>query len=84
MRLAPVRKSQYARRGTRQVGAKEDHHGTRQRYTIMTACESWAACPLENGYVPPKIAVLFKAETGNRRWPDQNALGPMYVLHVPR
>ena len=40
----------------------------------MTACESWAACPLSDGYQPPKIAVLFKADKGDRDWPEQ-----MYV-----
>ena len=50
------------RRGASKVGAKEDHHGTRQRYTIMTSVQSW---PLASGEVP-KLALLFKAENGER------------------
>ena len=42
------------RRGASKVGAKEDHHGTRQRYTIMTSVQSW---PLAAGEVP-KIVLL--------------------------
>ena len=53
----------YARKGARKIGAKEDHHGTRQRYTVMTTVQSW---PSAVDADPPKIAVLFKAETGSR------------------
>ena len=53
----------YARKGARKIGAKEDHHGTRQRYTVMTTVQTW---PSAVDADPPKIAVLFKAETGSR------------------
>ena len=59
---------QLARKGTRKVGAREDHHGTRQRYTVMTTVQSWP-CPVDpvtGGVTPPKMAVLFKADNGAR------------------
>ena len=54
---------QLARRGSRKVGAREDHAGTRQRYSLMTTVQSW---PLPVGADPPKMAVLFKADNGAR------------------
>lgn len=51
---------QYARTGAARVSAREDHHGTRQRYTIMTTVQSWTT----DGGLPPKCAVLFKANSG--------------------
>ena len=54
---------QYARKGARQIGAKEDHHGTRQRYTVMTTVQSW---PSAVDADPPRIAFLFKADNGTR------------------
>ena len=55
---------QYARTGARRVGAREDHAGTRQRYTVMTAVQSWRT--VGDGGMPPKCAVLFKAASGTR------------------
>ena len=58
---------QLARRGSRKVGAREDHAGTRQRYSLMTTVQSW---PPPVGAGPPKMAVLFKADSGARRPAD--------------
>ena len=63
---------QYARTGAARVGAREDHAGTRQRYTVMTTVQSWLCGgagglpPDGAGGVPPKCAVLFKAASGAR------------------
>ena len=56
------RKKLNARKGASRVGAKEDHHGTRQRYTIMSTVQSWTV----DGGAVPRIAVLFKADSGER------------------
>ena len=53
-------KSMYARRGVRTVGAREDHHGTRQRYTIMTSVLSSHG---SDATKPPPCAVLFKGDS---------------------
>ena len=53
-------KSLYARKGSRVVGAREDHHGTRQRYTIMTSVLSWTH---KTDNEPPPCALLFKGES---------------------
>ena len=61
-------KPQLSRKGARKVGAREDHHGTRQRYTVMTTVQSWPR-PFDattGGLTPPKMAVLFKADSGSR------------------
>ena len=50
----------YARRGASRVGAREDHHGTRQRYTVMTSVHSWHVRGCNE---PPPCAVLFKGDT---------------------
>ena len=59
---------QLGRKGARKVGAREDHHGTRQRYTVMTTVQSWprAIDASTGGVTPPKMAVLFKADNGAR------------------
>ena len=62
-----------ARKGARKIGAKEDHHGTRQRYTVMTTVQSW---PRPVDADPPKIALLFKADNGIRR------LARLYFLQI--
>ena len=83
---------QYARKGTRKVGAKEDHAGTRQRYTIMSTVQSWTDADVLPGGVPlaadagvlhdgvprvvPKCAVLFKATSGTRTFAS---LGGVHV-----
>ena len=67
---------QFARKGARKVGAREDHHGTRQRYTVMTTVQSW---PSPVGGMPPKTAVLFKADNGARRFTPSVRLFYMYV-----
>ena len=41
------------------MGAREDHHGTRQRYTIMTSARSWHDRDVPE---PPGVAVLFKGD----------------------
>ena len=41
------------------MGAREDHHGTRQRYTIMTSVHSWHDRDMPE---PPGVAVLFKGD----------------------
>ena len=51
---------QYATTGGRVVAAKEDHNGTRQRYSLFTFAQSWTEPQ------PPKLCVLFKAERGDR------------------
>jgi hypothetical protein len=43
-------------KGARQVVVREDHGGTRQRYTILTSVPSWDFVGR-----PPPVAVLFKA-----------------------
>ena len=48
----------YARRGATNVGSREDHHGTRQRYAVMTSVLSW-----KRDGQPPPCAVLFKGDT---------------------
>ena len=53
-------KSLYAKRGSRIVGAREDHHGTRQRYTIMTSVLSWSQ---QDDADPPPCAILVKGES---------------------
>lgn len=60
---------QYATRGSRVVAAKEDHNGTRQRYSLLTFVQSWT------DPTPPKLCVLFKADRGDRilkelSWPE--------------
>ena len=50
------------KKGALQVTVKEDHHGTRQRYTILTFVQSWMTV----GGTPPKCALLFKADDGAR------------------
>ena len=60
---------QYATKGSRVVAAKEDHNGTRQRYSLLTFVQSWS------DPTPPKLCVLFKADRGDRilkelSWPD--------------
>ena len=62
--LSWCRKKLYARRGATVVGSKEDHHGTRQRYTVMTGVESWHVPGADE---PPRCAVLFKADTERAR-----------------
>ena len=64
--VARRRKNLYARRGSATVGAREDHHGTRQRYTIMTSVHSWEPADAEE---PPRCAVLFKGD-GERALAD--------------
>jgi hypothetical protein len=51
----------YARKGGGAPSVREDHQGTRERYTIFTAVQSWANYDESDESVPPKIAVLFKA-----------------------
>ena len=58
---------QLARRVSCKVGARQDHAGTRQRYSLMTTVQSW---PPPVGAGPPKMAVLFKADSGARRPAD--------------
>ena len=55
-------KPMYARKGARQVAAKENFAATRDRYTILTYVPSWAP-PAGS---PPPVAVLFRAATGTR------------------
>ena len=65
----------YARKGATKVAAKDDHHGTRQRYTILTYVPSWQPAP----GMPPKVAVLFKAESGGQIARDLKAPDWMLV-----
>ena len=61
-----ARRPMYARQGRRDVGAKENHAATRDRYTILTFVPSWEP-PAGS---PPPLAVLFKAATGARLAPQ--------------
>ena len=53
-------KALYAKRGAKSVGAREDHHGARQRYTVLTSVLSWKDNDAEN---PPPCALLFKGDS---------------------
>ena len=53
-------KALYARKGASTVGAREDHHGTRQRYTVMTSVISWHVRDADG---PPPCAILFKGDS---------------------
>ena len=64
------RRPMYARKGKREVAAKENHNATRDRYTILTYVPSWDM-PDDK---PPPVGLLFKSRTGERlrrelRWP---------------
>ena len=51
----------YARSSGSQPSVREDFAKTRQRYTILTGVPSWGH---DDPNVPPKVAILFKAEPG--------------------
>ena len=70
------RRPMYARKGSRAVGAKENHAATRNRYTILTFVPSWASA----GPEPPPVAVLFKAAGGGARLARELEVPPWMKL----
>ena len=57
----------FARKGGSQPRVRENFHHTRQRYTILTSVPSWGH---GDPNVPPKIAILFKAQPGGKTIKD--------------
>jgi len=51
----------FAEKGGKAPTVREDFNKTRERYSILTCVPSWGhGDPNLEGYVPPKIAILFK------------------------